>query len=66
MSEPSVDESSGSTREVAANRRRNRHNVASAAEMMRNHRENPAAVWYKDGVNENDHGGACRKLMFPG
>jgi len=40
--------------------------VASAAEMMKNHRENPAAVWYKDGVNENDHGGACRKLMFPG
>ncbi len=31
--------------------------IASAVEVMTNHRENPSAVWYKDGVDQNDPNG---------
>ncbi|HEY4271383.1 MAG TPA: GSCFA domain-containing protein [Candidatus Udaeobacter sp.] len=31
--------------------------VASAVEVMKNHRQNPAAVWFKDGTDENDQAG---------
>lgn len=34
---------------------------ASAVEVMKHHRENPTAVWYKDGADENDRAG---KLAF--
>jgi hypothetical protein len=31
--------------------------IASAAEVLKNHRENPAAVWYERGADENDRAG---------
>ena len=31
--------------------------VASAVEVMKNHRQNPTAVWFKDGPDENDQAG---------
>ena len=31
--------------------------VASAVEVMKNHRQNPTAVWFKEGTNENDQAG---------
>jgi hypothetical protein len=57
MSGPAVDESVESRSPNAWQCSGYSPHVATAAEVLKNYRENPAAVWYKDGADQNDHAG---------
>jgi len=55
-SEPCIDESIGSNQPDACLSLAKSPYVASAAEAVKNYRENPAATWYKDNTDPNDPG----------
>jgi GSCFA family len=57
MSEPCADEATASAPPERCRSLVKSPYVASAVEVMKNHRENPTAVWYKDGADENDGAG---------
>jgi len=57
MSGPAVNESVESRSPNAWQCSGHSPHVATAAEVLKNYRENPAAVWYKDGADQNDHAG---------
>jgi GSCFA family len=57
ISRPAVDESIGSSQSDAFPSLAKSRYVASAAEAVRNYRENPAGIWYKDNIDPNDPGG---------
>ena len=56
-SEPCIDESIGSNQPDACLSLAKSPYVASAAEAVKNYRENPAAIWYKDNTDPNDSAG---------
>jgi len=57
MSGPAVDESIESPSPNDRERSGKSPHVATAAKAIKNYRENPAATWYKDDADENDHTG---------
>src|SRR5438132_2586800 len=56
-SEPCIDESIGSNQPDACLSLAKSPYVASAADAVKNYRENPAATWYKDNTDPNDLSG---------
>jgi hypothetical protein len=57
ISGPGVNESIESRSPDACQRSEKSPHVATAAEGMKNYRENTAATWYEDDAGENDHTG---------
>jgi hypothetical protein len=57
ISGPGVNESIESHSPDACQRSEKSPHVATAAEAMKNYRENTAATWYEDDADENDHTG---------
>jgi len=54
ISGPGVNESIESRSPDASQRSGNSPHVATAREAIKNYRENPAAIWYKDGADPDD------------
>src|SRR5437773_2212445 len=57
ISEPGVNESIESRSPDACRQSGKSSHVAAAAEAIKNYRENPAAIWYKDGADPDDTAG---------